>query len=274
MRRFDPRPGLASLPAVAPAVWAVLAVVQVAWPLAPGSRALLATLTVVALAALTLLLTTDAWGLRRAGIVAAAVVTGSLTVEAVGIRTGTPFGDYAYGTALRPMILGVPAIVPLAWFGMALPAYAVARRAAAGGAARVVLGALALTAWDLFLDPQMLHEGFWTWADGGIFRGIPISNLTGWLAVGVFVMILLDGVAPQRWRTGPLVVVYAYVAVMETVGFAVFLGDPLLALVGGVAMGLPLAAAARGGGEHGRAPDAQGSRGAEAPTGPVTAVDG
>ena len=56
--------------------------------------------------------------------------------------------------------------VPLAWFGMALPAREVAHAVLGHGrraGRRIVLGAAALTAWDLFLDPQMVGEGYWTW---------------------------------------------------------------------------------------------------------------
>jgi hypothetical protein len=37
--------------------------------------------------------------------------------------------------------------------------------------------AAALTAWDLFLDPQMVGEGYWTWERRGRYRDIPLSNL-------------------------------------------------------------------------------------------------
>ena len=38
-----------------------------------------------------------------------------------------------------------------------------ARRALDAAGARSPLGAVALTAWDLFLDPQMTAEGYWRW---------------------------------------------------------------------------------------------------------------
>ena len=38
-----------------------------------------------------------------------------LAAEAVGVRTGFPFGDYSYADTLGPTVLGVPVVVPLAW---------------------------------------------------------------------------------------------------------------------------------------------------------------
>ena len=82
--------------------------------------------------------------------------------------------------ALRPTAAGVPALVPAAWFAMALPAREVgprgARRRRSSPGRRVLLGAAALTAWDLFLDPQMVAEGYWRWHRPGRYRGIPLTN--------------------------------------------------------------------------------------------------
>jgi hypothetical protein len=43
-------------------------------------------------------------------------------VERVGTATGVPFGRYGYTSALQPQVAHVPAIVPLAWFALGLPA--------------------------------------------------------------------------------------------------------------------------------------------------------
>ena len=110
----------------------------------------------------------------------------------------------------------------------------------------MVLGAAALTAWDLFLDPQMVGEGYWAWQRRGRYRGIPATNYAGWFVTGLAVMVMLERLAePERPLDGDhaaLVGVYGTMAVMETLGFAAFFKDRLVAVVGGAAM-LPLAAA-------------------------------
>ena len=117
-------------------------------------------------------------GERDAAAVAVAATTA--IVERVGTRTGVPFGRYEYSGALRPQIAGVPAIVPLAWFAMAVPARE-ATHAALGGRStavtRVLVGAAALTAWDLFLDPQMVGEGYWSWVRNGRLSRHPGQQL-------------------------------------------------------------------------------------------------
>ena len=93
-------------------------------------------------------------------------------IEAIGTATGFPFGSYSYTDHLQPQLLGVPLFIPLAWMMMLPPSWAVAQRLSSskGKLVFLVLGALAFTAWDLFLDPQMVKWGLWVWdlTDTGI----------------------------------------------------------------------------------------------------------
>jgi len=103
----------------------------------------------------------------------------------------------------------------------------------------VPLGAAALTAWDLFLDPQMLRLGLWTWAEAGPYRGVPLSNFAGWLLVSLLVMAVIRGMLGAPGRIRGLPILYAVMAAMETLAFAAVFEprDPLVAAVGGLAMG-------------------------------------
>lgn len=183
------------------------------------------------------------WPARRVGTAAAVVVVGTLLLEWAGHSTGWPFGEYAYTDALMPQVAGVPVIVPLAWFAMAVPAREVAAHLTTSTGARVALGAVALTAWDLMLDPQMVDAGYWAWAADGPWRGIPLSNYAGWLAAGAVVMVVLDAVLPAPGRSVPLLALYTWWGVSEALAFIVFFGDPVVGLVGGAVM-LGLAALA------------------------------
>lgn len=229
---------------------------MIATPLLPqGGRARRVLSTVVVVGSFT---TTTAnavrrWGGRRAGTAAAAIAIGTTVVERVGTATAIPFGRYSYTAALQPQVAHVPAIVPLAWFALGLPARESAHAALGTRSTptrRIALGAAALTAWDLFLDPQMVGEGYWTWARRGVYRGIPLTNYLGWFVTGLGVMALLDAVLPPADDAadadGALVGEYAYMGVMETVGFARYFRDPVVAIVGGLGM-LPIAAAALAG---------------------------
>jgi uncharacterized membrane protein len=222
---------------------------MIAFPLAPRGgtgRRFVSTVVVGGLAATTGANATHRWGGLRTSVAAAVVATGAAVVEHVGTATGRPFGRYRYSDRLVPQVAGVPVVVPGAWWAMAVPAREVAHAALGARSsrpARVALGAVALTAWDLFLDPQMTAEGYWTWARGGRYRGIPLSNYAGWLVTAAAIMGALEALLPPGQPDRALVAEYAGMALMETVGFAAFFGDRVVAAVGGLAS-LPLAAAA------------------------------
>jgi putative membrane protein len=211
------------------------------------ARRMLSSVVVSGLFATTAAAATRRWGVARTGAAAGTIAAATTAVEHVGTRTGLPFGRYAYSGSLRPTVAGVPAIVPLAWFAMAVPARETAHAALAARsnpATRIAVGAAALTAWDLFLDPQMVGEGFWRWARVGRYRGIPVSNFAGWLLTAAGVMAVLEVVLPPTPQPDPVLVgEYGVMATMETVGFARFFGDRVVAAVGGAGM-VPLAAMA------------------------------
>lgn len=236
-------------PAVAVASAAVTVGSMIAFPLARPRRVArrrLSHAVVGGLAATTTALATGRWRSPRTTVAAVATMALAATVEHVGTTTGRPFGRYRYSGDLRPAVFGVPVVVPAAWWAMALPAREAAHAALGRRSSpltRIGLGSVALTAWDLFLDPQMTAEGYWRWARRGAYRGIPLSNFAGWLVTGAAVMAAVEVLLPPARPVGPLVAEYAGMAAMETAGFAAFFRDPLVAVVGAVGM-VPIAGAA------------------------------
>lgn len=217
--------------------------VQMAFPFTDGGTLALTAASVVLLATAAVLHAASVGGRLTAVLLLVVAGGGGLLAEAVGVRTGLPFGDYSYSGTLGAEVLGVPALVPLAWVMMAWPALVVARALVAGRAAVALVGAWALTAWDVFLDPQMVDLGHWTWADPhpalpGV-SGIPVSNFAGWLLVSLLLVGTLDRLAPPTSRHADLpVVVYLWTFLSSVLAHAVFFGRPPVALVGGVLMGL------------------------------------
>jgi uncharacterized membrane protein len=141
----------------------------------------------------------------------------SLASELSGTTIGLPFGPYHYTDGLGPKWFGhVPLLIPLSWFLMAVPSFAIARRfggAASGRISRVLIGSFVLLSWDLALDPAMSHATkYWIWGDGatGPYYGMPWLNLFGWYVTGVALMIVLEArradvwldAIPIRWLAG------------------------------------------------------------------------
>lgn len=185
-----------------------------------------------------MLIMINGWNIRRTLIAFGLVAVSTWAVEAVGSATGFPFGGYDYTDALQPQIAHVPLLIPLAWFMMLPSAWAVAEMIAGRGRRwlYIAVSAAALTAWDLFLDPQMVGWGFWVWDNPSGYFGIPWTNYAGWLLTGAFVTLL---VRPYRHALPalPLLIVYGVVLFLQTVGLAVFWSQPGPAFFGALAMG-------------------------------------
>ncbi len=224
----------------------LLAAAQIALPLVDDAVAGLTTIVVVALTAATYLIALSTWRAERLLLVFVTVTGLAVAVEAVGSTTGLPFGAYSYENRLQPQILEVPAIVALAWFAMGLPALEIARQLMPGTGlrrpARWLVAGACLAAWDLFLDPQMVAVGFWTWADPSGWHGIPWTNYLGWLMVGTALAAVTDTIGGDRPNNLGLILIYGWMALMQTMGFLLpFVFDrPPIAIVGGLAMGVPL----------------------------------
>ena len=178
--------------------WALgaLSLLQIGYPLTSGqARAALVVATVVLgyLISVSHALRTHGWPVAL--ILVVVTTGGGLAVEVLGVNSGFPFGDYAYSGALGPQLAGVPVIIPLAWTWMAWPAWLVAGELTTGAAGRVGVAAVALAAWDLFLDPQMVSQGYWRWAhpDPALpgVPGVPVGNYLGWVLVAGVLMALL-----------------------------------------------------------------------------------
>jgi putative membrane protein len=168
-------------------------------------------------------------------------VGGGLLAEAVGLRTGWPFGDYEYGN-LAPTVFGIPWVIPLAWSMMAYPALLAARRLCRGSLATPLVGALGLAAWDLFLDPMMTAEGYWHFTDPAAttlpnLPGVPLANFAGWYLVAFVMMLILDRLPRSPSPEAQPALLYLWTYVSSVVAALVFFDRPWDALYGGIAMG-------------------------------------
>jgi len=185
----------------------------------------------------------------RTGVGVLLLVAGTaVLVEAIGLATGFPYGEYRYGDVLGPRLLGVPFLVPLAWLMMAWPSWVLAARLARRPVARVAVAAAVFAAWDVVLDPQMVQAGYWTWAHPrpglpGIDT-VPLTNLGGWVLAGLLLMALLEvlvartATAPRIGDAAPLLVL-GWMTLGGALAHAGWLGLPGSA-VWGVVLAVPV----------------------------------
>jgi putative membrane protein len=165
-------------------------------------------------------------------------------VEWIGSTTGLLFSHYDYTQAMQPQLAGVPLIIPLAWAMMLFPAWAVAQAILAPYQRRLgrlylpifaALSGLAFTAWDLYLDPQMVSRGLWTWENPVGLFGIPLANFAGWFLVSTLLTLIIR---PRALPVAPLLMIYTLTWLFQAVGLGVFWGQAGPALTGFVGMGI------------------------------------
>jgi len=155
--------------------------------------------------------------------------------EVIGSKTGIPFGDYHYTDKLNFQLLDVPILIPLAWLMMLPPSWAVGKLIGNSRITFVAISALAMTAWDLYLDPQMVSWEIWLWEKAGMYFGIPILNYIGWFIVSALITALI---APEKIPIAPLFTVYVITWLLEFIGLFFFWALPGPALFGFFGMGL------------------------------------
>lgn len=195
-------------------------------------------------------------GARWTAVFVTVTVSAGAVAELVGVHTGWPFGRYAYRPTLGPELDGVPVVIPLAWSMMSYPALIVGSRigraSRAPAAAQVAWSAAALTAWDLFLDPQMVAAGHWVWHAGGpALVGIPLSNDAGWLGCSLVLMtvlrVLLPDGAGARPPEGVPIALYVWTWISSILAGVAFLHLPAAGALAGVSMGAVVVALLRSG---------------------------
>lgn len=188
-------------------------------------------------------------GTRRAAAMFGSAAAITLAAEALGASTGFPFGAYTYTGTLGPQIFGlVPWLIPVAWCGMLYPAWAVAGAITRRSAPRIAVAALAMTAWDLSLDPRMVADGHWVWRTTGPYFGIPLENFVGWAATAALVFLVWTalgcGAVPIEPGVPLPVAAYTMVWLGEAIANVLFWAGPLVGLCVFAGMGVFVAAVA------------------------------
>lgn len=142
-------------------------------------------------------------GVRSTGVFFAVGVTLGLCFEALSIRTGFPFGPYYYTQVFGPGVMGVPFIIPLAWYVICYLGYTIANllirhepvsphRGAGEAALLALVGAAVVTAYDLALDPFMVKKiGAWVMLNPGAYFDEQLRGFYGWTFVSFTISFIV-----------------------------------------------------------------------------------
>ena len=168
-------------------LWVLTAVVAVGLLVSsflPGTRIVV----IVVQVGFALLHGAQRYGWRAIGVFVLAGLLISNILENLSVQTGFPFGHYHYTGDGK--IFEVPWFIGPAYLATGYLAWVVAT-VLVGDVRRYsswlttigtpVIGAFAMTAWDLALDPgASTINQIWIWENGGGFFGVPLGNFLGW----------------------------------------------------------------------------------------------
>lgn len=150
-----------------------------------------------------LLLLGHASNLSRRGILAFVFCgVAGFAVEAVGVETQMVFGEYRYTANLGPRLLDVPLVIGLNWAVLVHAIHACVCRFTGSIAARVLLGATAMTAFDFVMEPAAIALDYWRWpADV-----VPVRNYVAWWVISAILFVVVEILSkPTRNRLAPWV---------------------------------------------------------------------
>lgn len=111
--------------------------------------------------------------------------------ELTGVNTGLIFGDYTYGKPLGLQLAGTPLMIGVLWAMLIYMFTAVA-----ASYRKVLLtggGALAMTLFDVVMEPGAVKIGLWNWSGATI----PLLNYITWFALSALLFAWMAPVAGQ-----------------------------------------------------------------------------
>lgn len=133
----------------------------------------------------------------RAALRLVAVGGLGLGFELCGVRSGLPFGRYAYTGVLQPTIYGVPLVMAFAWMVLVAYLQQVRLRLNAVAWSSALAAAVWMTTIDLVIDPLAANQlNYWRWVERGSYYGIPLSNFVGWFACSLSIFALFG---QRKW---------------------------------------------------------------------------
>ncbi|MFM1905596.1 MAG: hypothetical protein RIT32_392 [Actinomycetota bacterium] len=208
---------------------------MIAWVLASGEDRHPLTISIVLVTGLAVF----AWSIKNNGPLwtigsVLLVLIYTYLLELIGVSTAIPFGEYEYGDSLGYKLANVPLVVPVAWYSMAIPVLMLARALSQRPTVVLLFSTIGLTAWDFLLDPWMVGEGHWTWANPepalpGL-EGIPITNFIGWVISTFILFLMLDRFPRRSYRPLALpLAIYCWQWIGGAVSNLLFLDQPIVA---------------------------------------------
>ena len=123
-------------------------------------------------------------GLKRSFFLLMIISLTPVLVEGISVKTGLPYGVFAYSDKLGWKILNtVPWVLIISYPPILLGSISLTSQLSKSKSRfrLSILGSIINTIVDLVIDPAAVFIGFWAWDKKGIYYDVPLINFFGWL---------------------------------------------------------------------------------------------
>jgi putative membrane protein len=110
----------------------------------------------------------------------------AFAIEAIGVATGWPFGDYFYGRALGPHVFRVPLLIGLLWLLLLQGAQYWTHRWFKSTPLQLLIPAAMMAGIDFLIEPIAIDFEYWQWINGTV----PWNNYAGWFGTALILTAL------------------------------------------------------------------------------------
>jgi putative membrane protein len=110
----------------------------------------------------------------------------AFAIEAIGVATGWPFGDYFYGRALGPHVFRVPLLIGLLWLLLLQGAQYWTHRWFKSTPLQLLIPAAMMAGIDFLIEPIAIDFEYWQWINGTV----PLNNYAGWFGTALILTAL------------------------------------------------------------------------------------
>jgi len=108
-------------------------------------------------------------------------------VEALGVATGFPFGNYQYGTILGFKLLQTPILIGVNWLILILcVSDFVSPLKRIGKTAIVITASICMVALDFLIEIVAIKYNWWNWYG----EPVPVKNYIGWFLVSIAMFLV------------------------------------------------------------------------------------
>lgn len=110
----------------------------------------------------------------------------AFAIEAIGVATGWPFGDYFYGRALEPHVFRVPLLIGLLWLLLLQGARYWTQLWFKSTPLQLLIPAAMMAGIDFLIEPIAIDFEYWQWINGTV----PWNNYAGWFGTALILTAL------------------------------------------------------------------------------------